>query len=241
MITILLKELSSFFNSLIAYIVIGVFLLFTGLLFWLYPDTNILDYGYAEMGSFFEIMPYLFLFFIPAITMRMFSDEIKSGTLEVLLTKPVSVGKIVSGKFLACLIIIMLAMLPTLLYYYAVYRLGNPVGNIDSAAVAGSYIGLIFLASVYSAIGVFMSSITRNQVIAFLLAALTSYMFLVGFDQIAGLFRGKTQYALSSLGFNFHYNSLSKGVLDSRSLIYFLTVSVLFLTLTMISLGRLRK
>jgi ABC-2 type transport system permease protein len=241
MFIIFKKEISTFFNSLIAYIVIGVFLLLTGLMFWLYPETNILDYGYAEMDTFFQIVPYILLFFVPAISMRMFSEEIKSGTLELLFTKPISVWDIVFGKFLSCVFIIVLALLPTLIYYLSLYRLGNPVGNIDSASVFGSYFGLILLASVYAAVGIFMSSLTKNQVVAFLLAAICSYILFVGVEQFSALFSGSFQFYLSYLGLSFHYNSIGKGIVDSRDVVYFVSISAFFLFLTLLSLNTIRK
>jgi ABC-2 type transport system permease protein len=241
MFIIFKKEVSTFFNSLIVYIVIGVFLLLTGLMFWLYPDTNILDYGYAEMDAFFQIAPFILLFFVPAVTMRMLSEEIKSGTIELLFTKPLSVWDIVFGKFLSCVFIIALALLPTLIYYVSIYKLGNPVGNVDSAAVFGSYFGLILLSSVYAAVGIFMSSLTKNQVVAFLLAAVCSYILFVGIEQFSALFSGSVQFFLSYLGLSFHYNSIGKGIVDSRDVIYFVSVSVFFLLLTLLSLNTIRK
>ena len=241
MFIIFKKEVSTFFNSLIVYIVIGVFLLLTGLMFWLYPDTNILDYGYAEMDAFFQIAPYILLFFVPAVTMRMLSEEIKSGTIELLFTKPLSVWDIVFGKFLSCVFIIVLALLPTLIYYFSIYKLGNPIGNVDSASVFGSYFGLVLLASVYAAVGIFMSSLTKNQVVAFLLAAVCSYILFVGIEQFSALFSGSIQFFLSYLGLSFHYNSIGKGIVDSRDVIYFVSVSVFFLLLTLLSLNTIRK
>ncbi len=235
------KEVSSFFNSLIAYMVIGVFLLMNGLLFWLYPDTNILDYGYADMDGFFRLCPYLLLFFVPAITMRMFSEELRSGTMEFLLTRPVSLSAIIGGKYLSCVFIIGLALLPTLIYYLSLYRLGNPVGNIDSAAVVGSYFGLVLLASVYAAVGLFLSSVTRNQVVAFLLTALVCYILFIGFDQLSGLFTGAVQYGVAYVGLAFHYNSLGKGIIDSRDVLWLVSLSLIFLVLTLLSLNNIRK
>lgn len=235
------KEVSAFFNSLIAYIVIGVFLLLNGLLFWLYPETNILDYDYAEMDSFFQLCPYILLFFVPAITMRMFSEELRSGTIEFLMTRPVSLWAIIGGKYLSCIFIILLALAPTLIYYISLYQLGNPQGNIDSASVAGSYFGLLLLASVYAAAGLFMSSVTRNQVVAFLLAAVVCYILFAGFEQLSGLFSGVTQYFLSYIGLSFHYSSLGKGIIDSRDVVYFVSVSLIFLVLTLLSLNNIRK
>lgn len=235
------KEVASFFNSLIAYIVIGVFLLLNGWLFWLYPETSILDYGYAEMDAFFEMCPYVLLFFVPAVTMRMFSEEIRSGTLDFLLTRPVSLWGVIMGKYLSCVLILALALLPTLVYYFSLYSLGNPVGNIDSAAVAGSYFGLLLLAAVYAAVGLYLSSLTKNQVVAFLVAALACYLLFIGLEQLSTLFSGAGQYSIAQLGLYAHFKAMGKGVLDSRDLVYFLSVAFLFLLLTYLSLNNYRK
>jgi ABC-2 type transport system permease protein len=241
MLSILKKELSTFFNSLIAYIVIGVFLLLTGLMFWIYPNSNILDFGYAEMTSFFDFSPYILLFLIPAVTMRMFSEEFRTGTLELLFTKPVSLRGIIVGKYFAALIIIIIALLPTLVYYFSVYYLGNPIGNIDSAAVVGSYFGLVLLSAAYAAIGIFTSSISKNQVVAFILAAILCYVFYDGISQLSEIFRGGVQYYTNYLSLSFHYSSLGKGVLDSRNLIFLLSFAALFLVFTHIVLDKKRK
>jgi ABC-2 type transport system permease protein len=235
------KEVASFFNSLIAYIVIGVFLLLNGWLFWLYPETSILDYGYAEMDAFFEMCPYVLLFFVPAVTMRMFSEEIRSGTLEFLLTRPVTLWGVIFGKYLSCVLILVMALLPTLVYYSSLYALGNPAGNIDSAAVAGSYFGLVLLSAVYAAIGLYLSSLTRNQVVAFLVAALACYILFIGLEQLSTLFSGGVQYGLSQLGLFAHYRAMGKGVLDSRDLVYFFSIAFVFILLTYISLNNYRK
>jgi len=230
MFAILQKEVNSFLNSMIAYIVIGVFLVAIGLFMWVFPDTSVLEYGYADMQTLFTMAPWIFLFLIPAITMRTFSEEKKGGTLELLLTKPITDLQLLLGKYLACLLLAILAIIPTLLYYYSVYNLGNPVGNIDSAAVTGSYIGLIFLAAIFTAIGVFASAITENQIISFILAVFLCFLIYTGFDYIASLdMGGNISYIISSLGISFHYNALSKGLIDSRDILYFLSVIGLFL------------
>jgi ABC-2 type transport system permease protein len=234
------KELNSFLNSLIGYIVIGVFLTATGLFTWFFKD-NILDFGYADMSLFFQISPYLFLFLIPAITMRAFAEEVKSGTIELLFTKPLSKWQIVLGKYFASCFLILLSLLPTLLFYYTVYQLGNPQGNIDSAAVFSSYLGLFFLGCVFAAIGVMMSSFTDNQVTAFVLSFIICLILYYGIEQIAQLpFMGDFGYFFNQLGLDYQYNALSKGLIDSRNIIYF--VSIIFLTLwgTKIKLTSLR-
>ena len=230
MFAILQKEINSFLNSMIAYIVIGVFLVAIGLFMWVFPETSVLEYGYADMQTLFSMAPWVFLFLIPAITMRSFAEEKKAGTLELLLTKPITDLQLILGKYFACLLLVIFSLVPTLLYYYSVYSLGNPVGNIDSAAVTGSYIGLIFLAAIFTAIGVFASAVTENQIVSFILAVFLSFLIYIGFDYIASVeMAGDTQYIISSLGISFHYNALSKGLIDSRDILYFLSVIVLLL------------
>ena len=230
MFAILQKEINSFLNSMIAYIVIGVFLVAIGLFMWVFPETSVLEYGYADLQTLFSMAPWLFLFLIPAITMRSFSEEKKGGTLELLLTKPITDFELIMGKFLACWGLALLALIPTLLYYYSVYALGNPVGNIDSAAVVGSYLGLVFLAAIFTAIGIFASVITENQIISFILATFLCFLVYTGFDYIASIdLGGGTSYIISQLGIAFHYNALSKGLIDSRDILYFISVIVLML------------
>jgi len=228
MFAILQKEINSFLNSMIAYIVIGVFLVAIGLFMWVFPETSVLEYGYADMQTLFGMAPWIFLFLIPAITMRSFSEEKKAGTMELLLTKPLTDLQIILGKYLACLLLALLALVPTLVYYYSVYTLGNPVGNIDSAAVTGSYIGLVFLAAIFTAIGIFASAITENQIVSFILAVFLCFLIYTGFDYIASVdVWGSLSYIVSYLGIAFHYNALSKGLIDSRDILYFLSVIVL--------------
>jgi ABC-2 type transport system permease protein len=184
----------------------------------------VLDYGYADLQTLFNIAPWIFLFLIPAITMRTFAEEKKAGTMELLLTRPLTDGQILGGKFLACLLLTLLALLPTLLYYYSVYQLGNPVGNIDSAATVGSYLGLALLAGVFVAMGVFASAITRDQIIAFLVAVVGCFLVYSGFDSLASVFDGSPAYYISQLGIAAHYRDISKGLIDSRDLTYFFSL-----------------
>jgi len=228
MFAILQKEINNFLNSMIAYVVIGVFLLAIGLFMWVFPETSVLEYGYADMQTLFNMAPWVFLFLIPAITMRSFSEEKKAGTMELLLTKPITDLQLIMGKYLACFLLALLALVPTLLYYYSVYALGNPVGNIDSAAVTGSYIGLVFLAAIFTAIGIFASAITENQIVSFILAVFLSFLIYAGFDYIASVNVWESvSYFISYLGIAFHYNALSKGLIDSRDILYFLSVIAL--------------
>ncbi|WP_026464853.1 gliding motility-associated ABC transporter permease subunit GldF [Adhaeribacter aquaticus] len=228
MFAVLQKEINSFLNSLIAYIVIGVFLVAIGLFMWVFPDTSVLEYGYADMLTLFNMAPWVFLFLIPAITMRTFSEEKKAGTMELLLTKPITDLQLILGKYLACLILALLALVPTGLYYYSVYSLGNPVGNIDTAAVIGSYIGLFFLAAIFTAIGVFASAITDNQIVSFIFAVFFCFLIYTGFDYIASVdVWGNTSFLISQLGISYHYEALSRGLIDSRDIVYFVSVVAL--------------
>jgi ABC-2 type transport system permease protein len=236
MFSILRKEFNAFLSSPVAYVVIGVFLVATGLFVWVFPDSSVLDYGFADLQTLFNTAPWIFLFLIPAITMRTFAEEKKAGTIELLLTRPLTDGQIIGGKYLACFLLVLLALIPTLLYYYSVYQLGNPVGNIDSAATVGSYIGLALLAGVFAAIGLFASAITRDQVIAFLVAVVGCFLVYSGFDSLASVFEGSTAYYISQLGIAAHYRDISKGLIDSRDLTYFLSLIAGFLVATRLAL-----
>jgi len=233
MIRIFAKEFNSYLNSLIAYIVIGAFLVGIGLLMWVFPDTSILDYGYADMDTLFSLGPYVLVFLIPAITMRSFSEERKMGTLEFLFTKPLSEWDIILGKFLASFALVLVAILPTLIYYWAVYLLGEPVGNIDTPGVIGSYCGLMLLAGVFCAVGIFASSITPNQIVSFVAAGFLSILLYSGFDAFSNLaVEGSLALQLKQLGILSHYDAMSRGLIDSRDLIYFLSLTGLMLLLT---------
>jgi ABC-2 type transport system permease protein len=225
---IFVKEFNSFLNSLIAYLVIGVFLTGIGLLLWVFPETSVLDYGFADMDTLFSMAPYVFIFLIPAITMKSFAEENKMGTMELLLTKPLSDWDIVLGKFAASFALTLVALVPSLIYYFSIYRLGNPVGNIDTAGVVGSYIGLALLALVFSAIGILASSLTVNQIVSFILAAFLCFIFYTGFDSLATL-SGSLALIIKQFGILYHYEALSKGLIDSRDVIYFLSVAGLML------------
>lgn len=232
------RELFSLLNSLMAYITIGVFLLACGLLLWFFPDTSILDYGYAELGSFFSLAPFLFLFLIPAITMRSFAEERREGTYILLATRPLTDWQILLGKYLACLVLVFFSLLPTIIYVYAVSRLALPQGNIDTGAIIGSYIGLGLLGAAFLAVGIFASSITKNQVIAFALAVFICFIAYSGFDamsRISGLSMMENIFLMLSV--NEHYESISRGVLDTRDLIYFISFVLVFLGLTKLMIG----
>lgn len=230
--SILLKELNTYFSSPVAYLVIGVFLIFTGLVTWVFADSNVLDYGFADLSSFFQLTPYLFFLLIPALTMRLFADEFRTGTFELLLTKPVGIRDLIGGKFLAAWLTILAALIPTIIYYISVYQLGSPVGNIDTAAVAGAYFGLFLLAGVLISIGIFASSLTDNQIIAFVISMALCLFFYEGLHQFAQLFSGKTLYFIDYLSLQFQFNALGRGLIDSRNVIYLVSLGVFFLYCT---------
>jgi ABC-2 type transport system permease protein len=232
------REIQGFFSSLTGYLVIIVFLAITGLCLWVFPGMlNILDSGYASLDSLFFIAPWVFLFLVPAITMRSFSEEIKTGTIELLLTRPVSEMQLALAKFLSAVILVLIALLPCVVYIVSVWHLGNPQGNLDTGATYGSMIGLLMLGAVYAAIGTFTSSLTGNQAVAFILAAATSFVLYEGFDALAGLSgSGAIQDLIAYLGIKGHYASISRGVVDFRDIVYFLGVMFIFLLLTRIKL-----
>lgn len=232
------REIFSLLNAMMAYITIGVFLLALGLLLWFFPETSILEYGYAELTGFFSLAPFLFMFLIPAITMRTFAEERREGTYLLLATRPLSDWQIIIAKYLACFVLVVFALLPTLIYWVSVYKLGLPQGNIDKGAVIGSYIGLLLLGSAFTSIGVFASSFTRNQVIAFAIAVFICFIGYNGFDALAQIF--SVQYlegVFLGLSINMHYQSMSRGVLDTRDLVYFISLIVFFLGLTKLVVG----
>lgn len=234
MLALYKKELGSFFSSLMGYLTIFVFLLLNGLLLWVFSsDFNILDYGFADLSPFFLVSPFLFLFLIPAITMRMFAEEKRAGTMELLLTKPLSDFTIIMAKFLAGLTLAFLAILPTIVYYITVYRIAEPVGNVDSGAVFGSYIGLLLLAAVFVSIGIFASAITKNQIVAFIVAIVLCFFSYLGFEI---LYQMSGSLFVKWFGIRHHYESVSRGVIDSRDVLYYLSVIAMFLTLTYLTL-----
>ena len=232
LIAILKKEFNSFFASPIAYLVIGVFLLTNGLFLFIFNDDfNILNAGFANVTPFFYLAPWIFLFLIPAITMKSFADEFSTGTIELLKTKPVSDWQIVLGKYTASLLLVIIAIIPTFIYVYTVYKLGNPIGNIDFGSTIGSYIGMLFLASTYTSIGLFTSTLSKNQIVAFILGVFITFFLFFGFDAIATSF-GNSSLTIKNLGINEHFKSISRGVIDTRDLIYFLSVTIFFLFIT---------
>ncbi len=234
MFSLLRKEINVFLGSLIGYITIIVFLSILGLFMWVFPgEMNVLESGYAQLNTFFNLAPWVFLFLIPAITMRSFAEEKKAGTLELLITKPLSEFQIILAKFLAGLVLVLFSVLPALIYFYSVYQLGNPVGNIDMGATWGSYIGLIFLGSAYVAMGIFASSVTDNQIIAFILGVILCFIFYAGLESLATINALQDlQIYIVKFGINEHYLSMSRGVLDTRDMIYFISLTFFFILLT---------
>ena len=232
MFAICKKELRQFFSSLTGYLAIIIFLLLSGLFLFVFPDTNLFDYGYATLDGFFELAPWILLLLIPAITMRSFADEFKSGTYEILATRPLSKWQIIGGKYLASLIIVVIALLPTLMYVFTIKSLST--GGIDGGGIAGAYIGLVFLSAAFTAIGICCSSFTNNAVVAFLSSAFACFILYNGFTTISGIpsLQGGWDYFIEMIGINFHYRSLSRGAVDSRDMIYFLSIIVLFLFIT---------
>jgi ABC-2 type transport system permease protein len=234
MFSVLKKELRTFFSNATGYIVIGIFLSLTGLFLWVIPgEYNILDAGYANVDGLFYLAPWLFLFLCPAVTMRLFAEEKQTGTWELLVTKPISKTQIVLGKYLAGWLVVALALIPSLLYYFSVAYLAEPVGNVDSGAFWGSFIGLFFLAAVYVAIGTFASSLSNNQIVSFVVAVVLSFFFYYGFEVLISFFTsGQSIQLIETLGIHAHYKSMSRGVIDSRDLLYFIVLSAGFLSAT---------
>ncbi len=235
MFSIFKKDFNSFFTSPIAYLVIGVYLLICGLFLWFFKgDYNILNAGFSDMNSFFYLSPWLFLFLIPAITMKSFSDEFNNGTIEILKTKPISINQIILGKFTSSLVLVLLAILPTLLYVYSIYQLGNPVGNIDFGNTIGSYLGLFLLITSYVSVGLFTSTLSNSQINSFILGVLIIFVLYYGLDALGDL---SNSLNIKQLGINEHFKSISRGVIDTRDLIYFMSITLFFLYITKLQLN----
>ena len=233
MLAILKKEINTFFASPIGYLVIGVFLILNGLFLWVFKgEFNILDNGLANLSSFFLLAPWILIFLVPAVTMRSFSDEKKQGTLELLLTKPISHFQIVLGKYFGALVLILMALIPTVLYAYTISQLGNPEGNLDMGSTIGSYFGLLFLVAAYTAIGVFASTLSDNQIVAFIIAVFICFFFYFGFEGISNYTVFNNIVYMENLGMASHYNSMSRRVIDTRDLVYFISIALAFLVFT---------
>jgi ABC-2 type transport system permease protein len=224
------KELGTYFSNVLGYLTIGIFLTIIGGFMWLFSETSVLEFKYATLDPLFSMAPLVFLFLIPALTIRSFAEEKQNGTLEFLYTKPLSSADLVWGKFWACFTLVGLAILPTIVYYYSVYQLGSPKGNLDSGAIAGSYIGLFFLASAFVAIGIFSSSLTDNIIVSFIVASTLCFLFHWGFSYLANLpfWSDSLRNMIDSLGMNYHYSSISKGAIYVKDIIYFISVTLIF-------------
>lgn len=240
MLSIFWKEVNAFFSSLIGYIVVGSFLVILGLVLFVFPDTSLLSYNYASLDQLFDLAPMIFMFLIPAITMRTFAEEQQNGTIELLVTRPLRDFEIVLGKYLACMLLVLFAILPTVLYYWTVYQLGAPKGNLDSGAILGSYIGLICLSGVFVAIGLFASSLTNNQIVGFILGTFLCFIFYWGFLFFSRLpvFVATVDDIVQMIGIDYHYRMISKGIIDTRNVIYFISVILVFIWMTQTSLER---
>jgi ABC-2 type transport system permease protein len=234
MIALFKKEVRAFLGSMIGYVVILTFLLMVSLMLWIFPgDFNLLDAGYAGLDNLFLLAPWVYMFLIPAITMRSFAEEKRNGTLELLFTKPISDFQIIFAKFLAGMVLVLFSITPTLVFYYTIYQLGNPAGNLDVGATMGSYIGLVLLATGFVSIGIFASSLTQSQIVSFILAVFLSFVFYLGFDSLSGIaLLEKFDYLILQLGINYHFLSLSRGVIDTRDLLYFIGLSAFFMLAT---------
>ncbi|HRG91262.1 MAG TPA: gliding motility-associated ABC transporter permease subunit GldF [Chitinophagales bacterium] len=242
MFAIYRKEIQQFFSSLIGYIAIIVFLLVLGLFMFIFPDTSILEFGYATLDSFFTIAPYIFIFLIPAITMRSFAEEINTGTIELLSTRPVTELQIILGKYFAAVTLVFIAIIPTFVYFFTLYMLASPVGNVDVGGILGSYFGLFFLGAVFVAIGIFCSSITSNQIVAFIVGVFLCFFLYLAFgymSQFATII-GKADYLVESLGLSAHYDAMGKGVIDTRDVVYFISMIAAFILFTRTALSSRR-
>ena len=234
MTTIIKREINSFFSSTIGYLVIAVYLIINGLFLWVFNGNfNILDSGFADLSPYFEIAPWVLLFLIPAVCMRAFSDEMKMGTMELLITKPISLLEIILGKYFGAVILIIFALIPTLMYVFTISELGNPSGNWDVGSTIGSYIGLLFLVFAYTAIGIFSSTLSENQIVAFIIAVFLCFAIYYGFEAL-----DSSSFHVSKLGMKAHFDSLARGVLDTRDMIYFISITILFIVLTNLRLKK---
>ncbi|MES2748177.1 MAG: gliding motility-associated ABC transporter permease subunit GldF [Bacteroidota bacterium] len=239
--SILLREIKSFFGSPIGYLVIAIFLLLNGLFLWVFDgDFNILNSGFADLSPFFTISPWILIFLIPAVTMRSFSDEKKQGTIELLMTKPISIWEIVGGKFFGAFLLIVIAIIPTFIYVYVISSLGMPEGNIDMGSTIGSYFGLLFLIAGYTAIGIFTSTLSENQIVAFILSVFLCFVFYFGFQGMA-TFVKNFEDVIAAFGMDFHFKSMSRGVIDTRDVLYFVSLSLVFLSMTVYKLKSLKS
>ncbi len=243
MLAIFKREIRSFFTSPVGYLVMGLFLVLSGLFLWVFKGQfNVFEYGFADLSNFFLLAPWVFLFLIPAITMKSFSEEQKLGTLELLFIKPISLWQTVFGKFLGTVVLAIIAVLPTLLYVYTISQLGTTIGNLDTGVVLGSYFGLLLLLTTYTAIGVFASTLSDNQIVSFIIGMVLCFLLYYGFESLGTLFtEGDFGLKIQGLGMKSHFESIARGVLDTRDLIYFVSLTLFFLFLTVERLKNLNR
>jgi ABC-2 type transport system permease protein len=227
--SLFVKEINAFFGSLTGYLVLALFLLAIGLIVWVFPESSVLDYGFADLDSLFAYTPYVFTFLIPALSMRAISEERKSGTWELLRTSPLSLVQIIVVKYLALITLVILAVLPTLLYAYSIVQLGEPVGNLDLAGFFGSWLGLLMIGATFAAVGLFASALTSQQVVAFVLGVFLCFVLYFGLSALAEMLTGDTAYWVEELSLSYHYMSLSRGVIDSRDVFFLFGMIWLFL------------
>lgn len=233
-----LKEINTFFNQLTGYLLLTTFLVALGLVVWIFPETSVLEYGFADLEALFIYTPFIFVFLVPAITMKMIAEEKKSGTWEILITSPLSKWHIILAKYFAALTLVVLALLPTLIYYYSIFQLGDPVGNIDSAGFFGSFIGLILIGAVFAAIGIFSSALTDNQITSFVIGVFLGFLFYFGFSALASLQNNSIAIFIEGLSLSYHYESMGRGVIDSSNLVYFVSLIGILLVLTGVIIKR---
>lgn len=243
MFAIFKREVQSFFTSPIGYLIVGLFLLLNGLFLWVFKgDFNIFDYGFADLGNLFLLAPWIFIFLVPAITMKSFSEERKVGTLELLLIKPISIWKLVLGKFWGAFLLCIIAVIPTIIYVFAISNLGITEGNFDLGVVLGSYFGLLFLIGAYTSIGLFSSTLSDNQIVSFIIGILMCFLLFNGFDAISSLFAdGETQRLIQEIGAKSHFDSIARGIVDTRDLLYFISLTLFFLYLTFLRLKQIPR
>ncbi|WP_396590078.1 gliding motility-associated ABC transporter permease subunit GldF [Allomuricauda sp. R78024] len=243
MFAIFKREVQSFFTSPIGYLIVGLFLLLNGLFLWVFKgDFNIFDYGFADLGNLFLLAPWIFIFLVPAITMKSFSEEHKVGTLELLLIKPISIWKLVLGKFWGAFLLCIIAVIPTIIYVFAISNLGITEGNFDLGVVLGSYFGLLFLIGAYTSIGLFSSTLSDNQIVSFIIGILMCFLLFNGFDAISSLFAdGETQRLIQEIGAKSHFDSIAGGIVDTRDLLYFISLTLFFLYLTFLRLKQIPR
>ncbi|HCH43862.1 MAG TPA: gliding motility-associated ABC transporter permease subunit GldF [Algoriphagus sp.] len=227
--SLFIKEINAFFGSLLGYLILALFLVAIGLIVWVFPETSVLEYGYADLEPLFTYTPYVFTFLIPALSMRAIAEEKRNQTWELLRTAPLSLTQIIIAKYLALLCLIILAVLPTLLYYISIVQLGDPIGNLDQAGFFGSWIGLLMIGAVFGAVGIFASALTSQQVVAYVLGVFLCFLIYFGFTAIADLQLGAISYWIEEISLSYHYVNLSRGVIDSSDLFFLAGMIWLFL------------